>query len=414
MEDIGLVLQTLRDPAGVPAHPILFQWLMILTWVFHIAFVHLALGACGLAIVSFTRSRTGDYWERLSMAMTKVAKISVSLLIVLGVAPLLFTQVIYDPQWYASNVLSARWVIIFIFTLIVAYCLWFVFYFSNHEGAKKWLGLFAVIALGLFILEGLIMHALSYQAILPTQWMQWYAPNGIIDMRGVSLHAIHWPRFLFIISLSLPTVGLFLLAYADYFKHRSDREPAYRDFCRALGRRLAIVGFAISLILLLWWQMDRGLITVTPLNNWLSIVSTFLGWLLFIVILALIWGVTRFSHHGYMMLANGFAVLSLLAIWRESIRATALAPFGYTINDYTINVDWPSLILFFTTFIGIGGLVGGFYLTLLYRSGRVSGEYIADELVSRMGTAAVSVTGIWIAIFFVYGISIWVYNVFSF
>ena len=131
--DIGLVMNTMRDPAGVPAHPLLFQGLMVLTWVFHIAFVHLTLGAAAVAIYAFRKVEQGPYWARLSMAMTKVTKVGVSLLIVLGVAPLLFTQVIYDPQWYVSNVLSARWAIAFIFTLIVAYCLWFAFYWSNHE-----------------------------------------------------------------------------------------------------------------------------------------------------------------------------------------------------------------------------------------------------------------------------------------
>lgn len=48
--DIGLVMQVMRDPAGVPAHPVLFQGLMIFTWIFHIAFVHLTLGSATLAV----------------------------------------------------------------------------------------------------------------------------------------------------------------------------------------------------------------------------------------------------------------------------------------------------------------------------------------------------------------------------
>jgi len=248
--DMGLIMNTMRDPAGVPAHPVLFQGLMIFTWIFHIAFVHLTLGAAGLAIVAFLRVGKGPYWERLSMAMTKVAKVGVSLLIVLGVAPLLFTQVIYDPQWYASNVLSARWAIGFIFTLIVAYCLWFAFYWGNHEGAKRHIGWYAVLALALFCLDGLIMHVLAYQALLPEQWMGWYAPGGVVDTRGATLHALQWPRFLFIMSLSLPAVGLYLLAYADYFSRRADREPAYRAFARTLGRKLALRSLPVSAVLL--------------------------------------------------------------------------------------------------------------------------------------------------------------------
>jgi hypothetical protein len=53
--DIGTVMNTMRDPAGVPAHPVLFQGLMIVTWVLHIAFVHLTLGAASLAIYVFNQ-----------------------------------------------------------------------------------------------------------------------------------------------------------------------------------------------------------------------------------------------------------------------------------------------------------------------------------------------------------------------
>jgi hypothetical protein len=53
--------------------------------------------------------------------------------IVLGVAPLLFVQVIYDPFGYTSNVLSACRVIGFILILLVGYTLLYVFSWRNAE-----------------------------------------------------------------------------------------------------------------------------------------------------------------------------------------------------------------------------------------------------------------------------------------
>ncbi|MGB5235364.1 MAG: hypothetical protein WBN85_09370 [Candidatus Macondimonas sp.] len=405
--DIGTLMHTLRDPAGVPAHPVLFQVLMVFTWIFHIAFVHLTLGAAGLAIYSFHKSGNGPYWERLSMAMTKVAKVGVSLLIVLGVAPLLFTQVIYDPQWYVSNLLSARWVIGFIFTLIIAYCLWFAFYYANHEGAKRYIGVYAWIALALLCLDGLIMHALSYQALLPEQWMAWYAPGGMVDTRGAKLHAIQWPRFLFIVSLALPAVGLFLIAYGQYFAERADREPAYRAFVRNLGQSLGLWGFGLSFALLLLWQFAH------PAQSGLT--THPVGWLLAAALLLMGVWVKRLPQngHGYLPLLGGVFVLGLLAVWREIVRIHYLQPFGYAVADYPVHVDWPSTILFFLTLIGVGGLVGGFYLTLLYRAGRVEGIYTADRTVARLGTSAVAVLTLWIAVFFAYGITIWIRNTFQ-
>lgn len=402
--DLGTVLNTMRDPAGVPAHPVLFQVLMVVTWALHIAFVHLTLGCAGLSIYAFYRRAGGAHWQRLSLALTQVAKVGVSLLIVLGVAPLLFTQVIYDPQWYVSNLLSGAWAIGFILTLIVAYCSWFAFYYANQPGAKRHAGVYAWLALLLFLLDGLIMHALSYQALLPGQWMDWYAPGGVVDTRGHALHAIQWPRYLFMIGLSLPAVGVFLLAYAQYCAVRPDIDAGYLAFTRALGRRQAAVGYAISLALLVAWQW------VQPANTGLALHP--LALLLGTSLLAMaLWLLRRApTAPGYRPLLGGLGVLALLALWRELIRIHHLRPFGYDISNYPVHVDRPSTVLFFATLVGIGGLVGGFYLTLLYRAGRTAGLYTADRPVSRLGSAAVAVLVLWIAVFFAYGIVIWVRN----
>lgn len=405
--DIGTVLHAMRDPAGIPSHPVVFQVLMIVTWILHIAFVHMTLGTAALAIYAFYKRAPNTHWEQLSMAMTKAAKVGVSLLIVLGVAPLLFTQVIYDPQWYTASVLSARWLIAFIFTLIIGYCSWFVFYYSNHEGAKKRLGVFALIGLALFLLDGLIMHVLAYQSLLPDQWMSWYAPGGVLDTRGAKLHAIQWPRYLFIISLSVPAVGLYLLAYADYFRDRADRTPAYLDFARAIGHRVAVLGLLVSFVLLLVWQFVHPSATGLTRHP--------VGWLLAASLLAFAWFVRRHGRrvHGYLPLLAGLVVLGILAIWRELIRIRYMLPFGYDITDYTVHADWPSMVLFFSTFVGVGGLVGGFFLMTIYRAGKVQGLYTADKTVARMGTAAVTVLGVWITVFFAYGIAIWMRNAFT-
>lgn len=402
--DIGSIMNAMRDPAGVPAPPVLFQALMVLTWTLHIAFVHLTLGSAALAIFAFHRRGRGPYWERLSMAMTKAAKVGVSLLIVLGVAPLLFTQVIYDPQWYASNVLSGRWAIGFIFTLIIAYCSWFAFYAGNHEGANRFIGLYAWIALGLFVLDGLIMHALSYQSLLPSQWMDWYAPSGVVDTSGSRLHAIQWPRFGFLMSLSLPAIGLFLMAYSHYFSVRPDREPDYLAFVQSLGQRLATSGFVLSLLPLAAWQ------AALPAGSGLRVHPV--GWMLMASVAAMaLWTHRRNPERaGYLPIFGGLGVLALLSLWREIIRIHHLRPLGYEITNYPVHMDWPSLFLFFSTLLGIGGLVGGFYLTLIYRAGRTQGRYLADSGMRRLSTAAVAILVIWIAVFFAYGITIWMRN----
>lgn len=400
------MLHVLRDPTGVPSHPLIFQVLMVLTWMPHILFVNFTLGSALMALYAFTR-RQEPYWQRLSEAMTKVAKVGVSLLVVLGVAPLLFTQTIYDPQWYASNVLSAAWVIGFIFTLTVGYLAWFTFYFKNHgQHAPSWAGWLGGFGLAMFLLDGFIMHVLAYQGLLPDQWIEWYAPQGQVDMSGTTLHAWQVPRYGFYLAMSATMFGIFLVAYADYFRSRPDYPDGYLAFARHIGARIAMVGAVSQLVLLLWWLLD----VPSHLGMWAHPMS----WILIafvIVVAASVW-LARNGEPGagYRLMVLGVGMAVLVAIFREALRMAYLKPFGYGVLDYKVLWDVPSFVMFLLTLIGVGGLMGGFIITVAYKSGRVQGLYQADATVQRLATGSLASTIIWVVAFIGMGIWIWLHN----
>jgi len=201
------MLLALRDPAGVPSHPLVFLLLGVLTFALHIAAVQVMLGAGTLVLAGAFRADAR--WRRLAAAMLATSKIAVSVAIVIGVAPLLFVQVVYDPFWYTSNVLSAWWVIGFIVILIAGYSAMYGFYWLNEDLRARparggWL---MVASLVLLLLVGWIMHVLSYQMLWPEQWKDWYAPGGTVDASGRTLHAWSVTRFGFFIALAAPVTG---------------------------------------------------------------------------------------------------------------------------------------------------------------------------------------------------------------
>lgn len=400
------MLHTLQDPTGIPSHPLIFQVLMVFTWVPHILFVNISLGAALMGLYAFTR-RHDPHWQKLSEAMTKVAKVGVSLLVVLGVAPLLFTQTIYDPQWYASNLLSASWVIGFIFTLTIGYLAWFTFYLKNHgEHAPGWIVWLGVFGLAMFLLDGFIMHILAYQGLHPEQWVEWYTPGGHVDMSGHNIHAYELVRWGFFMAMSVTVFGAFMMAYGDYFKVRSDRSPAYLAFARNLGGRIALVGAVLQVVLLVLWIADvpAALHIWTHPMTWLLLI--YLG----VLVAAFVVAQGKTEGQGYRLLTLGIGMAGLVAIFREVLRMAYMAPFQYSVLDYKVLWDVPSFVLFLLTILGVGGLMGGFIITLVYKAGRVQGVYQADATVSRLGIGSVAATALWVFSFMAVGIWIWLSN----
>lgn len=387
--DIGLVLNTLRDPAGVPFYPIVFQGLYILTWALHIAFVLLALGGIPLALIGTAKKSIDDNWKKLGSHMTQVAKISVSILIVLGVAPLLFTQVIYDANWYVTNTISGLWVVAFIYIMITAYILWYWYYYANKSNSSM-AGLIGLVSFVAFIGAGVLMHAFANESIQPEQWMNWYAPNGVIDTSGTNLH-IDVLRLAFMVSLSAPVVGIFLLNYTDYTSKCDGYTQEYLAFVKGLGKKIAIGGLLVSAVLFAVWVL-----TLNMLFNPLVIAIV-------LFVLLLLFMVAKDSN-SYIITFVLVVTALLISTLREVIRMNIMSKYGYSIYDYPMNIDWPTVIMFLATFVGVGFTAVGFMLTLVWRAGRTKGLYTADGTVTKLANATVAITIIWALIFIAWGL----------
>jgi hypothetical protein len=219
----------------------------------------------------------------------------------------------------------------------------------------------------------------------------------------MGIHAYQWQRFGFMIVLSLVMLGAYLMAYADYFNPRSDKSGVYLAWARGMGTRIAVTGLVISLPLLALWYADLPVHVADHTTvAFLAVVA--------ISLLAFVFfwfeRNNRFEH-GYRALVIYASLILAVAVLREAVRMAYLNPLGYDIMTYKVVEDWSSTGLFFSTFIVVGGLVGGFYLTMLYKAGQVVGEYQADKTVARLGTGAVAILVVWIAVFFAVGIWSW-------
>ncbi len=388
---VNEVLAALRDPMGVPLYPVVFQLLMVLTFALHILFVNFVVG--GLMVSLWGRLRRAERWQRLSATTARIATISVSFAVLIGVAPLLFVQVIYDPFWYASNLLSAAWVVGFIFLMIAAYSSSYRYYLRHHRGAAR-TAFWGLLALAGFLLAGFVIHALNYQALLPDAWLGWVSTAGGADTRGTTLHAWQWARYLHVILASPVLTGLLLVASAWYFRNRGDRDPEYLAWVAKFGLHLAFGFGVISVATGLWWS------AVIPGKlgfhaDPFYLVAIVLG----VALVGYLWAVRRDPlRHAVPAGVAGLVVVLAMAAARESLRSDYVGQFGYSIFDYPVNVDWGSTALFFLTFLW-GFIAIGYLLTVAYRSGRVEGEVdLSTTGVRTFGNVAIASLVAWIGV----------------
>ena len=405
------MLYALRDVAGVPSHPIVFLVLGVLTFALHIAAVHVMLGGTALVLANaFSRD---PMRRRLAAAMTTTAKIAISVAVVLGVAPLLFVQVTYDPFWYTSNVLSAWWVVGFILLLIAGYMALYFFYSRNHhlddpQHAVR-SGWSLVAALALFLVVGFIMHVLTQQMLSPEKWMEWYAPGGVIDPRGHSLHDYNLWRFGFFIALTAPVTGAWLFAYRRYLHAGHKADAPYLQWVGRLASRMLNVGGVVALVFLGGWMATLPANIAGFATSPIVLLSVALL-LLTVALPTLLGQRTLNSSLGYAPFALGAVALIAVAALREVLRYDVLrGVHGYDVFTYPVHMDWYSNVLFFATFALIGGSTLAYFLAVAWKVGHTpKGQiYTPSPAIDRIGTASMWLIGLWIVQFFVVGFIVW-------
>ncbi len=362
MNEMATVLNSMRDPMGVPFYPWMFQGLMVLTFALHIIFVNLVVGGASLAMYGHLKGEPN--WKRLSATLARASTVNLSLAIVLGVAPLLFVQVIYDPFWYFSNVLSGWWAMGFLLFICIAFLSLYVFYLKRGETIEGY-GFFGAIALAMLLLTAITISALTVQSLHPEKWNSWYLVGKQMNTAGTGLHALNLPRLLHFIVPSFAITGIFMMLYSWYFEPRRDFDPVYLEWVGKAGAKLALYATLLQAVVGVWW-----LLTLPKDLEFLTN-PAFLGGAALGIVTLFILMMAQKNPQKQAIPAALVAFLAVLgmSITREVLRMSYLEKFNYSIYTYKLNLDWGSTALFFATFV-MGLLVISYPIIIAFKLGR--------------------------------------------
>lgn len=321
----------LPDPTGLPAPVWLLATLLVLTFILHLLPMNLILGGGFVTAWAVLRGRRlgarGDAegrarHEALAARIARLMPVATAFTITLGIAPLLFVQVLYGQLFYTSSVLMAWvWLAVIGLLMIGYYGTYGVAMSKDLLTVKN-----AVLSFGsslVFLVIGFIMTHNFTLMLRPERWDAMYRAND---------HGTHWnfadptvwPRYAHYVVASFAFTGLVLALIGALTGKNRRAESA--GWMKDLGSTLFIGGTLVQMATGLWF-----LFALEP-----RVRDAFLGGSL--VDTALLWGgvaaavVAMLAVRKSPVLATVATALTLvgMAIARQRERTLTLQPYFRT------------------------------------------------------------------------------------
>lgn len=234
----------------LPAPVWLLESLLVLTFFLHVLPMAAVLGGSLLTLVSDLLGRSRPAYRDLADRLSGLLPVAMPATITLGVAPLLFIQLLYGNLFYPATVLMGWPWLSTLGLLILAYYGMYVAALSGRRlrRARTW------ILLGVSLLVGVVAMVFSrgYAFMLqPERWMAVYSA----DPRGLGLPpagAEGTPRFLHALLAAFALAGGYVVAYAAWAGRPGD-VPSYAGAGRKLGLAMLVMSLAGQAVVAPWY-----------------------------------------------------------------------------------------------------------------------------------------------------------------
>ncbi|MCE1229616.1 MAG: hypothetical protein LWX11_09055 [Firmicutes bacterium] len=334
------------DPLPLPLPPGLFKALLVVTGMLHLLAVNLAVGGALVLSVHALRGRSSDReWVARLVPLLPPA---ITFAITLGVAPLLFLQLLYGDFFYTASVLMAAPWLAFIALLMLGYAL--VYRFVKGASIRGRSGLMGML---LLLGVGFLWVSVTTLSLRPDLWAAQAAAaphGGWIRVVDASL----WPRFLHMVTGFAAVAGLLLALWGGWRGHGEARRAGLHWFAWATLSQLLWGG---------WLLMAQP----RPLMKRLMHIETMEGFTLWISVAAGL-AAAHFALKARkgeaslkgLWLPFALGLLSVLGmIWnRDQLRDMALEALGFRSCALPHATDGLSFVIFLITVAAVALLIG--------------------------------------------------------
>lgn len=372
---MNTLIPPLDNTFGIPSPTWVFILLMNLTLVLHFLLMGYAFTTALLGIF-WSAAPEGSAAKWMLRRTERFLPVALSFAITLGVAPLLFVQVLYPSFFYASNIMIGyQWMGI-IFVLIGGFYLIYllqggVVFGRRIPRACEFFGRVTIFLCLFYVMLTQTTNALLM--LHPEMWAGVKAAGGTsLSLGGTTLKLtqlpVFWPRLAHNFVAALVIGSVWMMAFGAYAARRTGagrEETAGGQSLAKLGGLLTVGAVLVEFVTGLWLfiaespEVQKMLIaSFRPAALlWLLALLAGLGLLVLGVL-----GLTQ-PRLGWVHNVTGGVLLVLLAgmfAGREAVRQVRLAPY-FKMDQWEVhlgNGQLSSLVLFLVVFVLTLGLVG--------------------------------------------------------
>lgn len=346
--DISALIPT---PDALPVTWGWFYVLLLVTFLLHLLVMNAMLG--GGIIALFSLFRGGEQNQQLGREVGFKLPYTIAFAVNMGVAPLLFVQVLFGQFIYSSSIMMAVWWLSIIGLLILAYYTAYIynFKFDSLQGLRAPVLLFSV---GILLFIGFMFSNNMTLMLQPDKWVAYFDnPHGtLLNAEDPSL----WPRYLHFVVGSVAVAGLFLalVGHFDFAKSRISPATLVEK-----GMGYFTKATVIQVLLGLWF------LAALPKDVMLAFMGkSIYATALLSIGLVLAAGLIYFGYKRNLILASVIALLQLvvMVLIRDLVRFTYLQPYFHP-ADLKVTPQYSPLIFFLVVFV-IGLVLVGYMIKL--------------------------------------------------
>ncbi len=320
--DVNALIPT---PDAIPVHWAWFDVLLHVTFATHLLLMNALVGGAAISLICLLRGRE-DIPRELCTKLPGMTAFTINL----GVAPLLFLQVLYGNFVYVSSVLMAAWWLSVIGLVLVAYYGLYIHDFTFEKwtsGRTFWLAL----SLALLLCTGFLFTNNMTLMLAPERWSAFFAnrTGTLLNIGDPTL----WPRWLHFMTGALAVGGLGVAVVG--------RGKGRRDIV-ATGLSWFLWGTLCQLVFGTWFLLSLPpAVLALFMGGSAKATAIFVGGLLFM-------GLALYAAQRRHVGATLLSVLPLMACMvlnRDQVRTAALSAHQ-TIQGLRVTGEYSPMVFF--------------------------------------------------------------------